>query len=68
MCRKFPLIYARRGKNISKDAEICEMHKRYPGTTKKKKNTQNIWKFLIFHEIIKNINNVGSIFMFIPKT
>lgn len=34
----------------------------------KKKNTQNIWKFLIFHEIIKNINNVGSIFMFIPKT
>lgn len=40
MCRKFPLIYARRGKNISKDAEICEMHKRYPGTTKKKKYTK----------------------------
>lgn len=36
MYRKFPLIYTRRGKNISKDAEIYEMHKRYPGTTKKK--------------------------------
>lgn len=33
---KFPLIYTRRGKNISKAAEIYEMHKRYSGSTKKR--------------------------------
>lgn len=32
------------------------------------KNIQHFWALLIFHEIIKNINNVGSIFKFIPKT